>query len=389
MKLYEFVKMASSKSANTYNRLNWEDAEFPIVCQTCLGEIPYIRMMKDKYGKECKICARPFTVFRWCPGPKSRFKKTEVCQTCAKLKNVCQTCLLDLDYGLPVQVRDQALAIKDEVPKSDVNKEYYQQNVESAVAAADPSRPYGQLAKAQAPSDLLARMARTAPYYKRNRPHICSFWVKGECKRGDECPYRHEKPTDPDDPLADQNIKDRYYGNNDPVAHKLMQRAQAMPRIEPPADKSITTLYIGNIPRETTEQDIRAHFYQFGEIRSIHVVEKQSCAFVCFQSRACAESAAERSFNKLQLHGRRVNVKWGRSPAREEASTSQTSAHGAYSGSLATPPYGTAAPENSGNAGNPASALAPPPFPPGMLPPPGVGQMYYPSMDPSRMGTYN
>ena len=28
-----------------------------------------------------------------------RYKKTEVCQTCAKLKNVCQTCLLDLEYG--------------------------------------------------------------------------------------------------------------------------------------------------------------------------------------------------------------------------------------------------------------------------------------------------
>ena len=34
-----------------------------------------------------------------------RFKKTEVCQTCAKMKNVCQTCMLDLEYGLPVQVR--------------------------------------------------------------------------------------------------------------------------------------------------------------------------------------------------------------------------------------------------------------------------------------------
>ena len=34
--------------------------------------------------------------------------------------------------------------------------------------------------------------------------------MKGECKRGEECPYRHDKPTDPDDPLADQNIKDRY-----------------------------------------------------------------------------------------------------------------------------------------------------------------------------------
>lgn len=28
-----------------------------------------------------------------------RFKKTEVCQTCSKMKNVCQTCLLDLEYG--------------------------------------------------------------------------------------------------------------------------------------------------------------------------------------------------------------------------------------------------------------------------------------------------
>ena len=54
---------------------------------------------KEKYGKECKICARPFTVFRWCPGARMRFKKTEVCQTCSKIKNVCQTCLLDLEYG--------------------------------------------------------------------------------------------------------------------------------------------------------------------------------------------------------------------------------------------------------------------------------------------------
>ena len=28
-----------------------------------------------------------------------RFKKTEICQTCSKLKNVCQTCLLDLEFG--------------------------------------------------------------------------------------------------------------------------------------------------------------------------------------------------------------------------------------------------------------------------------------------------
>ena len=52
-------------------------------------------------------------------------------------------------------------------------------------------QPYGQLAKAQPPSDVLMKLARSAPYYKRNQPHICSFYVKGECKRGEECPYRY------------------------------------------------------------------------------------------------------------------------------------------------------------------------------------------------------
>lgn len=163
------------------------------------------------------------------------------------------------------------------------------------------------------------RLARTAPYYKRNRPHVCSFWVKGECRRGEECPYRHEKPTDPDDPLADQNIKDRYYGVNDPVADKLLKRAAAMPALPPPEDKTITTLYIGNLGT-LTEQDIRDHFYQYGEIRSVSLVPKQQCAFVQYTTRAAAETAAEKTFNKLILGGRRLAIKWGRSQGRAGSS---------------------------------------------------------------------
>lgn len=80
-----------------------------------------------------QICQRPFTIFKWCPGAKMRYKKTEICQTCSKLKNVCQTCLLDLEYGLPIEVRDKALAIHDNLPRSDVNKEFYNQNIEKEV----------------------------------------------------------------------------------------------------------------------------------------------------------------------------------------------------------------------------------------------------------------
>ena len=41
--------------------------------------------------------------------------------------------LQDLEYGLPVQVRDQALGVKDDLPKSDVGREYYLQNMEKEV----------------------------------------------------------------------------------------------------------------------------------------------------------------------------------------------------------------------------------------------------------------
>ncbi|XP_067617399.1 pre-mRNA-splicing factor RBM22 [Eurosta solidaginis] len=309
--------MAMSKTTNTYNRQNWEDAEFPILCQTCLGDNPYVRMIKEKFGKECKICTRPFTIFRWCPGARMRFKKTEICQTCARLKNVCQTCLLDLEYGLPIQVRDAALKVADAIPQSDVNKEYYIQNIDRELRDGDGTEAAGAVGRSLAANEMLAKLARTAPYYKRNRPHICSFWVKGECKRGEECPYRHDKPNEPDDPLCEQNIKDRYYGRNDPVAEKIMKRAATLPTLEPPEDRNITTLYVGNLPEEITEPELRDHFYQFGEIRSIALVPRQQCAFVQYTKRGAAELAAERTFNKLVLQGRKATIKWAHSQAKQ------------------------------------------------------------------------
>uniref|UniRef100_A0A5S6QWH6 Pre-mRNA-splicing factor RBM22 n=1 Tax=Trichuris muris TaxID=70415 RepID=A0A5S6QWH6_TRIMR len=308
--------MAMSKSSNTYNRMNWEDAEFPILCQTCLGKNPYMRMMKEKYGGECKICSRPFTTFRWCPGKGMRYKKTEVCQTCSKLKNVCQTCLLDLEYGLPVQVRDYALGLKDDLPKTGANKDYFIQAAEREMAKGDGMSTSGSLAKyvESGPNEMLMRLARSHPYYNRNRPHICSFWVKGECKRGEECPYRHEMPSDPDDPLSVQNIRDRYYGSKDPVADKLLNRAKAFPVLKPPEDRNITTVYIGNLGEEgeISEKDIRHHFYQYGEIRSVVMLPSKGCAFVQFTSREAAEVACDKTFGKLIVKGRRLTIRWGR-----------------------------------------------------------------------------
>ena len=70
-------------------------------------------------------------------------------------------------------------------------------------------------------------------------------------------PRSHELPTDPKDPLSQQNIKDRYYGTNDPVAEKMLKQASEMPRLTVPEDKSIMSLYVGGIDDSISEKDLR------------------------------------------------------------------------------------------------------------------------------------
>ena len=114
---------------------------------------------------------------------------------------------------------------------------------------------------------MLKQLARTEPYYKRNRPHLCSFYAKGECNRGNDCPYRcvfislplvhsplmqaylfvpvlavssHEVPVDNE--LSKQNIQDRYFGKNDPVARKILSGHAENQGLKPPEDESVVSV---------------------------------------------------------------------------------------------------------------------------------------------------
>ncbi|KAJ9698597.1 hypothetical protein PVL29_007592 [Vitis rotundifolia] len=364
----------------------WERSDFPIICESCLGDNPYVRMTKADYDKECKICTRPFTVFRWRPGRDARFKKTEVCQTCSKLKNVCQVCLLDLEYGLPVQVRDTALSINsnDAIPKSDVNREYFaEEHDRRARAGIDYESSFGKVR----PNDTILKLQRTTPYYKRNRAHVCSFYVRGECTRGAECPYRHEMPITGE--LSQQNIKDRYYGVNDPVALKLLNKAGEMPSLEPPEDESIKTLYVGGLDARVTEQDLRDHFYAHGEIESVRMVLQRACAFVTYTTREGAEKAAEELSNKLVIKGLRLKLMWGRpqapKPEGESSEEARQQAALAHGGML---PRAVISQQQNQVIQPPGTQDQPPPpmhyF--NIPPPPQQERTFYPSMDPQRMG---
>jgi pre-mRNA-splicing factor RBM22/SLT11 len=382
-------------------RSGWEQSEFPILCETCLGDNPYVRMTKADFDKECKVCARPFTVFRWRPGAKARFKKTEVCQICAKLKNVCQTCLLDLEFGLPTQVRDSQLQGEvQQIPLSEANREYFADQAERQIASGqlDLQGMHSQV------HDTLRRLARPAPYYKRNAAQVCSFFLKGNCTRGATCPYRHEVPEDKGD-LNQQNIKDRYYGVNDPVARKMLKRASEMPGLAPPQDRNVRTLYLGNVQPYITQQDIHDSFYAYGELESVRVLSEKMCAFVSYTTREAAEKAAEATFGTLTIKNMPIRVSWGRP---------QAAMGGAPPPGLPPPPPDYFMPSMP-SWGPPPGGIAPPPGvapPPGIAPPPGLAppvgpgvyaplphsypgaaapavplSAYYPSMDPLRMGS--
>lgn len=315
--------------------------DFPILCETCLGPNPYVRMLKQPWGSACKVCERPFTSFRWRPaGHGTRPKKTEVCQTCARAKNVCQTCLLDLQFGLPVQVRDMSMAAGDRqrtiMPKSDGTREYAAAQSERAIANGEIDAVY----KAAHVNKIAERAKRTAPRYERNRARICSFFVKGTCTRGLYCPYRHEKPDEnaEEDELADQNLRDRYYGVNDPVAVKILQKSgvavdgrkmgrrdggsgQGPPPL--PSDPTIQTLFIGGITDAVRENDVIKLFKGHGPIVRLSVLHNKGIAFVELGTREAAEKAMQALYGQKLVNGARLFINWGRGGSKRARPVSE------------------------------------------------------------------
>lgn len=69
-----------------------------------------------------------------------------------------------------------------------------------------------------------------------------------------------------------------------------MKRAASFPVLEIPSDKTITTLYLGNIVDDFTKVDMRDQFYLYGEIRNVTLVPKQQCLIVKFTKRSAAET---------------------------------------------------------------------------------------------------
>ncbi|KAK0853452.1 Pre-mRNA-splicing factor slt11 [Friedmanniomyces endolithicus] len=272
------------------NRSGWETTDMPSVCERCLPDNPYVQMLKEDYGAECKLCTRPFTIFRWKADRTSRQKRTGICLTCARLKNCCQCCMLDLSFGLPITIRDAALKMVAPGPTSGVNREYFAQNNEHEIEEGRGLEGYEKTDdKAR---ELLRRLASSEPYYKKQRRLEAENEAEGEQKLlegGENVDGAQHTPG----PIRTADSRKSAYGNahlsrggsaaggsrggKPGTGRRPFPSTAALPPqpqdILPPSDPNITSLFITGVEDDMPEHLLRTHFSQFGPLRSLAAAE--------------------------------------------------------------------------------------------------------------------
>lgn len=109
-----------------------------------------------------------------------------------------------------------------------------------------------------------------------------------------------------------------------------------MPTV-PETDINNTTVFVGNLDPNVTEEELRQIFMQLGEIIYVKIVPTKACAFIQFAVRASAEEAIQRMSGAM-IGQQIVRVYWGKNPAAKPDSgqwgqlpdTSQWSAYYGY-----------------------------------------------------------
>lgn len=277
-------------------------------------------MLKEEYGAACKICTRPFTIFRWKADRTAKQKSTGLCLTCARLKNCCQCCMLDLSFGLPIVVRDAALKMVAPGPNSSINREFFAQNNQKAIEDGKGGLEAYEQTDEKA-RDLLRRLAQTEPYYKKQRRLEEEGEDEPDNKRpkriggsGDEAEegssYRQSAPS------TGTGGKSRYRQDGSSTSSKARPLARVAPPqpqdILPPADRNVKSLFVTGVEDDLPQHEIQKHFQQYGNLRSVVCSHRSHCAFLNYMTRDGAEAAAHACQGRAIVKGVPLRVQWGK-----------------------------------------------------------------------------
>ncbi|PHH77053.1 hypothetical protein CDD82_3681 [Ophiocordyceps australis] len=299
------------------NRSGWESTDFPSVCEHCLPENPYVKMLKEDYGAECKLCTRPFTVFAWnSDRAQGRKKRTIICLTCARLKNCCQGCMLDLSFGLPIAVRDAALKMVAPGPQSDINREFFAQNneklIEEGKAGVEEYEKTDDKAR-----ELLRRLANSKPYFRKGRTVDESELsaTGGNAVVGAGLGGPGPIRTRDTRAAAAAGAGPRHARGGGRAGRQVFPSAAQLPPSPrdwlPPNDPNIQSLFVTGIEDDLPEHKVRDFFKVHGKIKSLVCSHMSHCAFINYETREAAEKAAAACQGRAVISGCPLRIRWG------------------------------------------------------------------------------
>lgn len=217
-------------------------------------------MIRQPGGEECKLCTRPFTVYRWNILRELRqLKKTILCKTCSTARNCCQSCMADVTYGIPLDIRDAALKMAGLPNEYLVESSTTNREVKAIVAdKLDAKVKNSELAdekKAKARAILLSLAAKLSAPGKSI--------VK-------------ERPLD--------------ISNKDMA--KIVGKLPFGGTLTPPEDSTIKSFFVFGFSSDMPQYVLTNYCEKIGSVSLTKVVHRARCGFVTFATRKEAEAFA-------------------------------------------------------------------------------------------------
>ncbi|XP_031125449.1 polyadenylate-binding protein RBP47-like isoform X1 [Ipomoea triloba] len=83
-------------------------------------------------------------------------------------------------------------------------------------------------------------------------------------------------------------------------------------------DSTNTTIFVGGLDPNVSDEDLRQPFLQYGEVVSVKIPVGKGCGFVQFANRNDAEEALEK-LKGLVIGKQTVRLSWGRNPANRQS----------------------------------------------------------------------
>lgn len=295
--------------------------------------------------------------------------------------------MLDLSFGLPIVVRDAALKMVAPGPQSEVNREYYAQEHEKEIEEGRGGVEAYEKTDEKA-RELLRRLANSQPYFKKQR-RIGP--AEGEAAEGSSAlqeggggPIRTRDTRGGG--MAARGAGAGRGGRGGARGGRSFPSAAQLPPgpkdILPPADQSITSLFVTGVEDDLPEHKIRDFFSPYGKLRSLVCSHMSHCAFINYATREGAEAAAEALQGRAVIAGCPLRVQWGRPRPIGTMDKEERMATGREGRSAFSNPRSRAAAEAGNGQGGyieapPKDDLA---SMSAVAPPPGSGDVQYASL---------